>query len=89
MTQDISVYISKTISGPNILGYTLELGTTEVCDRCKTTIQIYGIKPLQLKIFDVSYLFLYLAENLWCLFDIVYKVVYRSKLVTSIYIHHN
>ena len=33
----------------------------------KTTIQIYGIKLLQLKIFDVSYLFLDLVENLWYL----------------------
>ena len=43
---------------------TLELGTTEVHVWCKTTIWIYGIKLLQLKIFDVSYLFLYLVEKL-------------------------
>ena len=47
---------------------------------------IYGIKLLQLKIFDVSYLFLYLVENLWCLFNIVYEVVYRSVLVKQLYL---
>ena len=40
-------------------------------------------KLLQLKIFDVSYLFLYLTMNLQCLFNIVYKVVYRSELVNQ------
>ena len=38
-------------------------------------------KLLELKIFDVSYLFLYLAKNPWCVFNIVYKVVYRSEMV--------
>ena len=41
------------------------------------------MKPLQCEIFDVSYLFLYLAENLQCLFNIVYKVVYKSELVNQ------
>ena len=35
------------------------------------------------EIFNVSYLFLYLAKNLQCLFSIVYKVVYRSELVNQ------
>ena len=39
---------------------------TEVHDWCKTTIQIYGIKLLQLEIFAVSHLFLHLAKNLQC-----------------------
>ena len=40
MTQTISVYISKTISGPNILHLieSFELGTTEVSDSCETNI---------------------------------------------------
>ena len=50
MTQVISVYISKPFLG---LYLTLEFGTTEVHDLCKTTIWIYRIKLLQLKIFDV------------------------------------
>ena len=36
---------------------------------------IYGIKLLQLEIFDVSYLFLYLAKDLQCLFNTVYRWV--------------
>ena len=80
MTQAISVYISKAIFGPVLY---IELGTTEVHDWCLTTIQIYGIKLLQLEILDVSYLFLYLVKNLQCWFNIVYNIVYRSELVNQ------
>ena len=48
MTQAISMYISKAISGPHILD-DLKLEATEVCDLCKTTIWIYRIKLLQLE----------------------------------------
>ena len=36
-------------------------------------------------IFDVIYVFLYLVENLWCLFNIVYDIVYRSVFVNTKY----
>ena len=53
MTQAISVYISKAISGPELLLLNLE----QLKYVTNTTIWIYGIKLLKLKIFDVSHLF--------------------------------
>ena len=49
MTQAISVYISKAISGPKYSKIVIELEATEVHDWRKTTIWIYGIKLLQLE----------------------------------------